>query len=318
MATKKVTKKTRPAAADPMEAANARVLKDRDARIAAAQPEPIDLGLKLDEKPAENAAEFLSEEWDRKAFGDPVATIKRTVFGPDPLVDQCPEMKARLEKYGLVDYANATAEAILLHGASKIPDPVMAGSLRAAIARFGKKKVAEAFRDRILSIPVREIEIDASDTLDPLILGGNILRDIVKQYERPGMAYKFLSPYCIGVIGQRGYVIVKDKNGDPVKAGTLILGEIPQEIADARRQHFAALSEQEVAETEEAYREALARPDANFNYRGAKVEGVGAVGAGDSITVNASETEANLGETRSAGFRIERQERVERRHVSET
>jgi hypothetical protein len=300
-------------AGDPAAAANQQVLEEREQRILASMPPPVDLGLDLQEKEPQNAAEFLTDEWDRKAFGDPVATIKKTVFGPDSLVDQSAALKASLEKFGKQDYAAATAEAIMRKGAMAVPDAVLQRGLRAAIARFGKEAVAAAFYDRIMKIPVREVEIDASDVLDPMIMGSNVLRDTVDLYKRPGYAYKFLSQRCIDTLGMRGYTLVKDDRGEVVKAGTLMLGEIRQEIADARRARFAAESEQEVREIEEAYRDALARPDANFNYRGAKAEGIIPVGEGDSITAGATESEDYLGETRRGGVRVDRQAAIERR-----
>jgi hypothetical protein len=310
MPTKRPTKRKAPLkrapAVDPAELANQRVLEERSRRIEDTAPDPVDLGLGLKEQEPENAAEFLADAWERKAFGDPVATIKRTMYGPDPLLDQSPELKASLEKFGLVDYANATAETIMRQGYMGVKDEVLRRGLRAAIARFGKEKVAEAFRDRILKIPVREVEVDASDVLDPLIMGGNILRDTVQQYEEPGWSYKFLGESCNKILGLRGYEIVKDAHGDPVKAGTLILGRIREEVAQLRRERWAAQSIQEVREIEEAYRDSVARPDAAFGYRGAKAEGVAAFGEGEDVTAESTETGEWLGETRRGGVQLER------------
>lgn len=295
------------ASADPATAANQRVLADREARIVANQPEPLDLGLGLKEKPAESATEFF-DEWDKRAFGAPSATITKIIYGPDALLDGNPHVKEQLEKYGRADYAEAAAEALRRKGPLAFKDPLMQRSIRNAISQFGKEKVAAAFRDRILRIPERTVEIDASDVLDPMIMGGNVLRDTVERYARPGMAYKFLSARCMDILGMRGYTIVKDERGDPVKAGTLFLGEIREEIAEARRQRFAAESEAEVRESEEAYRDAIARavPDA-------RRQGVSALDEGETVTAGASESEDLLGDTRSCGFRVERQGRVERR-----
>jgi len=305
-----INKTRRPApAADPVQAANEQVLKMREERILNSIPEPVDLGLDLkDKEPAGNAAEFI-DEWDRKAFGDPVATITRVVYGPDPLVDSNPHMRLMLERHGLVDYAAATFDAVMTKGAGAFQDEMLKRGARAAIARFGKEAFANALRERILKIPCRTVEIDSSDTLDPMIMGGNVLRDTVQRYERPGFAYKFLSERCMDTLGMRGYTLVTDPHtGDKVKAGTLYLGEIRQEIADARRERFAAESETEVREIEEAYRESLAR-EIPRGMRG----GIAPLGAGDQITANATETEGWVGETRSAGVRIERQQRVEQR-----
>jgi hypothetical protein len=61
------------------------------------------------------------------------------------------------------------------------------------------------------------------------------------------------------VLGKRGYEIVKDKNNDPVKCGTLYMGVIPNHVAERRRQHFADEARKEVRSQEEQYIEATER-----------------------------------------------------------
>ena len=299
MATKK------PIPLDPTTAANEQVLADREARIIAEAPPPIDLGIDLTEEEPATVPEFI-DEWDRKAFGDPVPTVKKVIYGPDPLIDQCPEMKERIERYGLHDWAEMTRETILDKGEAAFPDQVMRRGARIAIAKFGKEAFATAMVARLLRIPMREVEIDASDHLDPLVMGGSILRDTVKRYGRPGMAVKFQSQRGMELFGLRGYEIVKDPaTGQPVKAGTLIMTEIPEHMAEQRRQYYASESEAEVREIEEAYRE-MARRHA----RGADA---GPLAHEEMISATASETEGLLGQSRRAGVRIERDERIERR-----
>lgn len=290
---------------DPSTAANQQILADREARILSQAPEPIDLGIELKEEEPATVQEYI-DEWDRKAFGDPVPAIKKIVYGPDPLIDQCPEMKARIEKYGLHDWAQMTREAILEKGETAFPDALMRRGARLAIAKFGAEKFAQAMVDRLLRIPMREVEIDASDTVDPLIMGGSILRETVKRFGRPGMAVKFQSQRGIELFGLRGYEIVKDPDtGQPVKAGTLIMTEIPQHIAEQRRQYYASESDAEVREIEEAYRE--------MTRRQAKGTDAAPLAPDEMVSVTASESEGLLGQSRRAGMRIERQERMDRR-----
>src|SRR5215472_10521567 len=102
---------------DPVDAANQRVLEDiarRNEQKEAEKALAADIGLDLKpERPeAKNAFEFLAEEWDRKSFGDPPATYTRIVYGPDPLLNSCPDMKSQIESLGLERYAEATADAI--------------------------------------------------------------------------------------------------------------------------------------------------------------------------------------------------------------
>ena len=251
-----------PPAADPAQEANKRILAERKARldeIAAQATLATDLGLDIKEQPnlASDPLEFLSEEWDRKTFGDSIPTYSRVVYGPDNLLVTCPAMKAAIEQIGLENYANATAEAILLKEEKAVADPVMQKGLRAAISRFGKESVADAFRKRILSIPQRTVEIEADRT--DIMIYAKPMEDAVLRYGTPGMAPKFLSDRCIGVLGMRGYVIVKDEKGDPVKVGTLLMGEIPIRMAEARQRFYADQSNQLVREAAEDFEDTAAR-----------------------------------------------------------
>lgn len=285
---------------DPAQAANEQVLAAREERIASKLREIPDLGLNLASDKPESAAEFLADEWDKKTFGTPAETIKKIVYGPDPLFDQCPAMKATIEKIGLHDYAEATARAILEKGALAVADGVLRTGLGKAISRFGAESVANAFRDRILKIPMREVEYELDRDIDVEIVGSKVLDDCVARYGRRGMSYKFLSQRCCDVLGTRGYQIVKDERGDPVKVGTLMLGEISRVIAERRRDYYARQSAEAIATEVEKYQDEAARLAHNSGHRG-----VGPLGPGELITANASETEGLLGATRPAGFSIE-------------
>ena len=221
---------------DPVQLTNEKILADRRDRIEKSRPIGVDLDLGLKPKAPENAVEFLADEWDRKAFGDEVATIKRIIWGPDPLVDQCPELRSALDEHGLEDYAGAAAENILRNGAAAVPNPLMQRSLGFAIKKFGREAVAEAFKARILRIPFREVEIDASDTPDMEVMGSSVLTECIQQNERPGMAYFFFSQGCLDRYGWRGYTPVKLANGEIAKAGTLFLGEITLQRLDRKRE----------------------------------------------------------------------------------
>lgn len=297
--------------ADPAQNANARILADRAQRIETKQAEETlaaDLGLDLkDPEPAaDNPSDFLRDEWDRKTFGDALPTYTRVLYGPDPLLISCPSMKLKIEDIGLENYANATAEAIMLQEEKAVPDPVMQKGLRAAIARFGKESVAAAFRKRILEIPTRTVEMEA-DRTDAMIFS-KPMEEAVMKYGSPGMAPKFLSERCIGALGMRGYVVVKDEHGDPVKVGTLIMGEIPLRMAEARRRHWADESEKDVREVAEDFEN---RAEREIHQSGKA--GVSVLAAGSSVRSNAAGdledaelTSSYLGRARETGFRAER------------
>ena len=203
----KFVKKVVAPANDPAEVANKRILRDIDKREAQKQHEATlatDLGLDLKdpESTADNPADFLRDEWDKKTFGDSIPTYTRVLYGPDPLLISCPALKADLERLGLEEYAQATAETILLKQENAVPDPVMKKGLRAAIARFGVASVADAFRKRILKIPCRTVEIEA-DRSDAMIMS-EPMQEAVERYGTPGMAPKFLSELCIKRFGCAG------------------------------------------------------------------------------------------------------------------
>jgi hypothetical protein len=299
-------------APDPAEEANRRILADRQQRIddkAAVETLASDLGLdvKPQESTADNPGDFLRDEWDKKTFGDAIPTYTRIVYGPDPLLVSCPAMKDAIEKIGLEEYANTTAETILLKEDKAVPDPIMQKGLRAAIARFGKDAVADAFRDRILKIPQREVEVEA-DRSDAMIFA-QPLEEAVQRYGTPGMAPKFLSERCIGVLGLRGYQIVKDERGEPVKVGTLIMGQIPLRTAEARQRHYAEESNAAVREAAEQFEDNAARAireggtgDISVLQQGERVHSNAAGDFEDSRL-----TESYLGRERNTGFSVERQ-----------
>ena len=298
---------------DPGDEANKRILADRQARIdqqKAAETLATDLGLDLKppEPVADNPADFLRDEWDRKTFGDAIPTYTRTVYGPDPLLITCPEMKAQIENVGLETYASATADAIRGNEERAVRDPIMQKGLRAAIARFGVESVADAFRKRILEIPQRTVEIEA-DRSDAMIYA-RPMEEAVERYGSPGMATKFLSERCIGVLGLRGYELVKNEKGEVVKVGTLMMGEIPERMAHARRLHWARESDDAVREAAEQFEDEAARAIRNGRGGGISVlrdgEGVTSNAAGDFID-DPELTASYLGRSRSTGFSVERQ-----------
>lgn len=294
-------KKSAPKQTDPTAAANARILAQRQERIRAAQPEPSvipDLDLRLQSPEPASAAEMLADEFDRRNFGDPIPTYTRIIYGPDPLLEGNPEFKERLEKLGLEEFASATYDAILKRQHMAVPDPMMRKGLQKAIAKFGVQAVAQAFADRIMRIPTREVEIEA-DRQD--LEFGNPLEELVKRYGTPGFAPKFLNPVCIDALGMRGYRLVKDENGDVVKWGKLLMGEIPQRIADRRRFEAANESRSLVQSAEEDFSAAIEKVASAS--RG--TAGFRPLRRDEVVNANATEEESFIGQQRTAGYVVE-------------
>lgn len=306
---------TRRKPVDPAQLNNEQVLRDREARIEASRTPIPDLGLNIPEAEPETASEFLHDEWDKKTFGAPADTFRRIVYGPDPLFDSCPGMKAAIEKIGLHDYADATAGAILKNGEMAVADNILRIGLAKAISKFGAEKVAEAFRQRILSIPCREVEYEVDRDLDYEVVGSRVLNEAVERYGRPGMAYKFLSERCISVLGMRGYEIVKNEKGEPVKCGSLLMGEIPLRVAEKRRAHQAKLAQEAIQAEVEKYQDEAERLARQSRHAGVgpllRDELMRSNAAGDVLDsegrIDEARTAEYLGKTRPAGFTFEQE-----------
>ncbi len=282
---------------DPAEMMNQRILAEREERIVREEvAKDMDLGLDLKAKTPENAAELLTDEFDRKAFGEP-KTMQRTIYGPDPLVTNCPEFHERLERYGQEEVAAAFKELIVKKSEMAVPDPVMRRSIRKSIERFGKEATAQAFYDRVMRIPSRVVDIDMDDALDPLLV--NPMVGIIQRYGRPGFSNKFLSEACNKQFGLRGYQIVKDEHGDPVRMGTLILGEIPTALAERRRQHWADESRALIQEQEHAFNE-----NAEKAIRDSGVRGAQPLARGETVRRSSDVNDEWLNESRDTGVRI--------------
>lgn len=289
-----------PPAADPAQVNNERILAQREERIIQQElAEDIDLGLNLKEAEPENAAEFLADEWDKKTFGAPAKTTTRVIYGPDPLVNNCPEFHDRLERYGQEEVASAFQEIIFKKGELGLPDPIMRKGVRRSIAKFGLEATAQAFYDRIMRIPARTVEIELDGAIDPLL--SNPMRELVARYGQPGMAVKFLSDRCMDVLGKRGYEIVKDEHGDPVKCGTLYMGLIPEAWAERRRQHWAAESQGQIADQESTFYENAAKM-----IRDEGVQGATPLRRGESVHADPALNDLYEGDSRATGIHVGR------------
>src|SRR5947209_15237042 len=110
------TRRTAPRIIDPAQTANDKILRDRNARIQkqtdAEIAAAVDLGLDIQPKESETAAEFLEDAFDKRnlAGARDIPTFRKIVYGPDPLLEN-PQFKASIERMGLEDFAEATAKA---------------------------------------------------------------------------------------------------------------------------------------------------------------------------------------------------------------
>jgi hypothetical protein len=104
-------------------------------------------------------------------------------------------------------------------------------------------------------------------------------------------------------------VIVKNENGDPVTVGTLIMGEIPIRMAEARTRHYAEESNSQVRDSQANFEERAAEEIDLGGKSGLSVlkqgERVRSSAAGDLD--DPSLTSSYLGRERETGINFERQ-----------
>jgi hypothetical protein len=81
----------------------------------------------------------------------------------------------------------------------------------------------------------------------------NPMGDLEKAYVRPGFKGKFLSPRKCDKDGTRGYVMVKDENGRPVKLRDMMLAEMPIERVKARTKFYSEKTAQAVGAAKQQY-----------------------------------------------------------------
>lgn len=86
------------------------------------------------------------------------------------------------------------------------------------------------------------------------------MKELADKYVRPGFRPKFLSQKNLnGVRGARGFVPVLKENGDPVKLANMILGEMPEERAKKRNEHYREQARMQMKRHTEAQQEQAER-----------------------------------------------------------
>src|SRR5262249_41577748 len=101
----------------------------------------------------------------------------------------------------------------------------------------------------------------------------------------------------------RGYEIVKNRvTGEPVKIGSLLMGEIPLRIAEGRRRKNAEDAREAIDREVEKFQDEAERLASESRHKG-----VGPLLRDELMTANASESEGRVGQTRVAGFHLEQE-----------
>jgi len=116
-----------------------------------------------------------------------------------------------------------------------------------AEAQAGKSQVRVSVTDDELSksfrrrAEFRATELEPWEAPDPM-------KELAEAYVRPGFKAKFLSPSVCDVAGTRGYEIVRNEKGDPVRLGRLMLAEMPEEKAERRNRHYQEMANSRLQE----------------------------------------------------------------------
>lgn len=87
----------------------------------------------------------------------------------------------------------------------------------------------------------------------------NPMKELADAHIGPGMSPRFLSPSKCDREGTRGFQVVRNEKGDPVKLGNMVLAQIPEELAQKRRQHYQDQGRQAQAKVIDEYQEQSAQ-----------------------------------------------------------
>ena len=81
------------------------------------------------------------------------------------------------------------------------------------------------------------------------------MKELVEQHVQPGMRGKFLSPGRVDRDGTRGFEVVKDSKGEPVRMGRMVLGQMPEAKARARATFYQKKGSERLSAIEQEHQE---------------------------------------------------------------
>jgi hypothetical protein len=85
------------------------------------------------------------------------------------------------------------------------------------------------------------------------------MRELADRHVGPGMSPKFLSPSKCTREGTRGFEVVRDERGEPVKLGNMILGQMPVEMKEQRSRHYRELGADAQKQNQQQFQEQQAK-----------------------------------------------------------
>ena len=228
----------------------------------------VSLGMRT---PATAASEALPES---KNFGDPqaadpLAHLTQCHVGglpfPEWLKIATPQMKAAMCRQFTDEGQEEWQRLNRLHAHQD--------SMRLPLGNIATEPIEKAILER--GDFIEDGQNDPMMAPDPM-------RAVIDEHREPGFNYRFSSDKANGLLGKRGYEIVKDSNGNPVKMADLTLGKIPTRIAQARQRSAEKQSRDIVKSQADQYAESVARLKSNANDLGLRVLEPGEM-AGDFV-----------------------------------
>ncbi len=81
------------------------------------------------------------------------------------------------------------------------------------------------------------------------------LKEVADAHTPEGMKAKFLSPARVAKDGTRGYEVVKDGRGDPVRVRDMVLGVMPESKVEQRNAFYRSKANQAISEIQKRHRE---------------------------------------------------------------
>jgi hypothetical protein len=159
----------------------------------------------------------------------------------------------------------------------------------------------EMLSDRFDKEIDERVDIGNDDDLDPITAPDPANDAIDRAGRKPGTAYKLLSKRVCDVLGMRGYQLATDAKGREITVGTMMLGEIPQRIADKRLKEAVRKSDEEVGLIADDYGATVDR----LKHQAAGL-GLRVLDKGEEIDANTSTDFGTLGDRRGSGVEIRR------------
>lgn len=83
----------------------------------------------------------------------------------------------------------------------------------------------------------------------------DVMKELADEHVPAGMTPKFLSPIKVDREGTRGYEIVTDGKGEPVKMGRMMLAQMPEAKSKSRKEFYWKKGDHRLKEVHEQYQE---------------------------------------------------------------